>query len=259
MAFYVALNFGLVGALHSARSTRRCGGAAKRQPLNSGRQALFFMSEKTVSESMFERLCAEHGIPCKKVPCSAAPTNDYDIFPNGQRIVCEIKQIDPNEDERVYARGEKTRLNPWPGNRVRDCIKDASRQLKAGSQGRFPTLLVVYNNVPFRSYTTAEDVLTAMYGQETVVVAVAHDPELEPFVTDVVFGGKRKMTPEFNTSISAVSVIFQGEGSCFLRVYHNDESPAIPLDPQILRFPGIQHFRRSKLEHDDGYGGWEAV
>jgi len=58
------------------------------------------MATRTISESLFEQLCAAHGVPCDPIPTGAGRTPDYLIQPGGVRVTCEVKQIDPNDADR---------------------------------------------------------------------------------------------------------------------------------------------------------------
>lgn len=212
------------------------------------------MSQKTQSESLFEKFCEDHGIRYSRIVPSNQLTHDYDIYLGSQKIVCEVKQIDLNEEERAYRRGEVERLSPWPGNRVRNRIKDAAPQIKARAKGKYPGLLVIYNNVEYRELVSGVSVLTAMYGEETVVIDVPDDPKREPLFRNVVFGGKRKMTPEDNTSVSAVAVLRCAAGTTRLCIYHNVYA-AISLNPNLLVSPSVSHFF-VELKNDGTFSEW---
>lgn len=223
------------------------------------------ISQKTLSEGLFEKFCDDHGIRYDKIMPSNNPTPDYDIYLGSQKIVCEVKQIDLNEEERAYKREEIKRLSPWPGNRVRNCINDAARQIRARAKGKYPGLLVIYNNVKYRELVSGWSVLTAMYGEETVVIDVPNDeetddidvpnyPEFEPVLRNVVFGDKWKMNPKHNTSVSAVAVLRCAAGTTPLCIYHNAYA-TIPLNPNLLDLPSVSHFF-VKLKNDGTFSEW---
>ena len=52
------------------------------------------------SEILFKKFCSMHGILFRSIPCEKdEKTPDYEIVINNQKIIVEVKQIDPNEDE----------------------------------------------------------------------------------------------------------------------------------------------------------------
>ena len=250
-------SFSVIMVVAGTRCNRHAFAPAPVLPLISSVRRLLAMSQKTVSELLFEQLCRNCGIEYEEVPTEATPTNDYDIFPQNEKIVCEVKQIDPDEDERAWLAGDRTRWNPWPGNRLRKPIKDGSTQLKSKAKGKFPTVLIIYNNVPVRGHHDAWNVLTAMYGQETVRIAVPEDTYEEPYATGVIFGGRRGMTPDHKTSVSAVALLVERDNELVLFVYHNVYA-AIPLRPDLLRFPNIRHYTVD-LQTDNSFSEWREI
>ena len=104
----------------------------------SGEKTPMTDDKKTESEILFEIFCDAVHIPYVRIPCGAGKTPDYDITPGGNKIVAEVKQIEPgDDDERLLSAGAS-----WSdqGRRVRQKIDAAKRQLKARSGGRFPAL-----------------------------------------------------------------------------------------------------------------------
>jgi hypothetical protein len=56
------------------------------------------------------------------------------------------------------------------------------------------------------------------------------------------YGPNRKMTPDHNTSISAIGALFMtGSGEAFLNVYHN-KFAQVPLKPALLGQYGVEQF-----------------
>lgn len=127
------------------------------------------MTQKTISEELFEQFCREHGVPASRIPRQPdLSTADYRCQMSGQQIIAEVKQLDPNKEDGVALRRG---LNGIPGmqwaggDRVRAAIKEARPQLKQSAEGKFPGLLVLYNNVPVApGYTDPFMVLHAMHG-----------------------------------------------------------------------------------------------
>ena len=68
----------------------------------------------TLSEQLFERYCERYGIPYQRVSATGARSPDYEMALAGQRIVVEVKEIEPNDNEKAAmertARGLRRRL-----------------------------------------------------------------------------------------------------------------------------------------------------
>lgn len=191
------------------------------------------MSLKTASEKLFEEFCRLNGVPCFSVAPASVRTPDFAIELGGTEVTCEVKQIDPNdEDLRELADlQEGVGAGRYLPSRLRTKLKKVSAQLKSASDSGRPTLLVVYDNTPFKSYTDHGDVVQAMFGRNTVSVLGPTDPSLPPQVSDPFFGGHRGMGPEHNTAISAIAILDGGPSTPLtLRVYHNPYA-AVRLDP----------------------------
>jgi hypothetical protein len=131
-----------------------------------------------------------------------------------------------------------------PGDRVRNAIHKAALQLRALSCGKRPTMVVVYNNTGVSLHTRPEAVAMAMDGVEVVPVIVPHDPNERPTFGSSRSGPKRMMTPEHNTTVSAVGVLFANmdDVPCLV-VYHNRHARHA-IDPDGIQTVSIRHYRR---------------
>jgi hypothetical protein len=212
-------------------------------------------AQKTVSEALFEEFCRLLAIPFEPIPVEEAEkpddrprTPDYEIHPNGHRVVVEVKQINANEDDKRAERELESvghaDIAPKASPRVRKKIADAAPQLKRRAKGICPALLVLYDNAsPVGNfYTDPYTIKAAMFGHEQVVLSVPQDFSAPVGVHDRKFGPKRKMTPHDNTTISAVAVMIADR--CRPRellVYHNPFA-AIPLPADWLRAEMVRHF-----------------
>jgi len=139
-----------------------------------------------------------------------------------------VKQIDPNHEDRAdmadNAGGEVVgRRVP---NRIRSKLKD-SAQLKEASRGGYPTLLVLYDNTPGGLYAMHQNVIQAMFGQDSVKVTVSGNPG-QPYL-----GGNRGLTKTQNTSLSAVAILDHTDSGLALRVYRNPDA-LVELRPEVL-------------------------
>jgi len=193
------------------------------------------------SETLFEQLCSSHGIPCERVPTEAVRTPDFAITLHSVRVICEVKQIDPNlEDlQEIQNVGSGQATGRFIPNRLRAKLKTVSRQLKAASLAGCPTMLVVYDNTPFKMYTDHFDVVQAMFGAHSIALSEGRDGN--PVVSKPFFGGNRGLTPDHNTAVSALAILDGGPTSeRSLRVYHNPYA-AVVLHPELLEvLPVVQ-------------------
>jgi hypothetical protein len=203
---------------------------------------------KTLSETIFERFCAEMRIQCVRVPEEAGRTPDYVITLNGQQVIVEVKEFTPNKEEKesdrvLRERGVGNVLTETPGARVRQKIADCSAQIKARTHGRLPGLLVLFDRGRVIGHAEPYHIMVAMYGLEQIHVAVPRDPSMRPYATGMSLGPKRKMTERTNRSISAIGALFMtGPDAIYLHVYHN-KFAAVPLDPDAVAAHGIPQSR----------------
>jgi hypothetical protein len=199
----------------------------------------------TKSELLFEKLCKAYGIRYELIPAGNAKTPDYNIYLDRKRIAIEIKEIDSNpEEEKKIQEFEKQRtirIKSQLGKRVRDKITDAAGKFKESSEKGHPSVLVLYNNVKLYKHTEPSDILAGMYGQLYFPVLENLGQPLK--IGQIQSGPKKKMTPDTNTSISAVGVLeVCGNEDAEISVYHNYHA-RVPLDPSLLSDFGFQQYR----------------
>jgi len=220
----------------------------------------------TESEAAFAFFCEHHGIACHRIPEAEEPRPDYEIVLSGQLVLVEVKQFDANADE-LKAQAARERgdlgvlLGTTPGSRIRNAIDKANVQLKRLLAGRaLPTMLVVYNNSPSRFHTDAYAVMTAMQGFDVIDVEVQPDTDKPLRFGEPRSGHSRMMSPNANTSTSALAVLsptFMDEPT--LVVYHNRHA-ACRLDPNLLRIPEIVfHVRIPDGATNSIDTKWEAI
>jgi hypothetical protein len=180
-------------------------------------------------------------ISCERLPTATVRTPDFAITLRSVRVICEVKQIDPNfEDlQELGSVGSGQATGRFVPNRLRTKLKKVSGQLKAASVAGCPTMLVVYDNTPFKTFTDHFDVVQAMFGAHTV--AVSEGREADPIVSEPFFGGNRGLTANQNTAVSALAILDGGPTSeRKLRVYHNPYA-AVVLQPELLEvLPVVQ-------------------
>ena len=139
------------------------------------------MSDKPVSENLFERFCTENSIKWCRIDRSnvkSVKTADDSLCISGRRIVVEVTQLDPNpDDKRNYSllqEGGMTEVRKdRTTSRIRNKIRRKMCQLKSSARHNDPTLLVLYSNLPLHGrYIDPKHILMAMYGKETVHIAL---------------------------------------------------------------------------------------
>lgn len=160
---------------------------------------------RTFAEYLFERFCDEHGIPCSRIPETTAKTPDYEIFSSTTPVIVEVKDIEPNaeeiESERLLKeRGWENATGGAPGDRVRAKIDAALPQIKARTQGRLPSVLVVCDEGRVVGHVEPYNIRVAMYGLEQIYLAVPAPGQASPYATGMGYGPKRRMTPQHTTS-----------------------------------------------------------
>ena len=105
------------------------------------------------SEFTFHRFCETQGWQIDRIDESSMPSGtkvpDFILRTEcGTRIVVELKQFEPNPEERDRERrmaaGEVVSYHTTPGKRLRGVIRKANAQLKALG-GSEPGMLVVHN------------------------------------------------------------------------------------------------------------------
>ncbi len=202
------------------------------------------MSE-TVSESTFERICDRRGVPYRKLATRENQrTPDYLILPSGEKVVVEVKQIEPNDEDRELQKkskeGETTGW--WSDNdaRIRRKIKQGAKQLKTVAKGRCPSVLMLYDDREIKIIDN-EDFLEAMYGDEELTLAVPLNGG-KPKPLGVGFGGNRQLTEQQRLYISAVAIMRQKfPGEWIVAVFHNVFASR-PLDPDVASsFADVQY------------------
>jgi hypothetical protein len=208
------------------------------------------MTKKTESEILFETFCNQNDIGFEPIPTRSKEqeqTPDYDIYVGGQKVVVEVKQIDPNPEEIVQERLLESHrfvvrdVGP-PGARVRSKITAGASQIRIRAKSKYPSVLILYNNVPISIHTDPYSIRVAMYGLETHVLGVPKEMDKSPYLIDKKFGPKRKMTKDEKTYISAVAEMVKDvKGSPQLFIFHNVYAE-IPLMPEIFRSCKVRQF-----------------
>ncbi len=95
------------------------------------------MTTRTISEALFERFCTETDIPFTCLspdPSIGRRTPDYEVYWQNPPVLVEVKQIDPNRDDKalrslIADTGEYISRDV-PGHRLRGRISKAGRNFE---------------------------------------------------------------------------------------------------------------------------------
>ena len=220
------------------------------------------MASRTTSEEVFERFCSERQIPLRRIPEAHTRTPDYELECGQVRVVVEVKEVTPNdeerESERLAQRGVGKAISHTPGDRVRHKIKSCSGQIKARARGVLPSMLVVFDRGRVAGHVDPYNIRVAMYGLEQVYISVPPIGMGSPHAVGMGYGPKRQMSPDHNTSISAIgALVMTGPDDIFLIVYHN-KFAQVPLPPGCLAPYGIQQFMLA-ADAPGTVAGWELL
>jgi hypothetical protein len=216
----------------------------------------------TVSEKIFEEYCQQNRIYFNKINTesnSAKKSPDYEIIVNSQKIIVEIKQIDPNpndkkNEERLRLTGTGGTFGGKIGKRISQKITSAMPQLKVRAKNKYPSLLVIYNNISFTDeYVQPDEVMCGMYGRHVVYLPFGSNKKDE--IIDQDFGPTRRLTPDANTTLSALAIIRKEKNDIKLDIFSNKYAN-IPLSNNVL--PNSDYFELDKKEKGYFYT-WKKV
>jgi hypothetical protein len=199
--------------------------------------------KRTVSELLFEAFCDGAQIDCEPIPTEmGVKTPDFELSIGGQMLIVEVKEL----TEKNGGPGRAT--SEIAGARIREKIRQCAGQLKTRTAGRHAGMLVLYREGGLGYFDV--HVTAAMYGTMVIDIAVPLDHSVRPYIVGKRFGQGRRMTPDHNTSISAVGVVFRGgpNWDFDLLVYHNAYA-AVPIEPRLLTQHGIRQFH---MDFDSG-------
>jgi hypothetical protein len=192
----------------------------------------------TEAEEVFERICTEHGISCRRIPPTDSKTPDYELLLASGPVLVEVKQLEPNAGDIAYhhelrTKGQASRMVDM--GRARLAISSAMKQLSPHAKGKMPAVVVLYDTMGTSNYLDPYSLAFALYGPEKIHFAVPNDPRLKPQTLGMSRGGDAVATPTQNTTLSAVAVLdgpAQGVVPS-LRIFHNCNA-RIPLPPNAF-------------------------
>ena len=166
------------------------------------------MSLPTISEDMFERLCANKGIEFSRILEGPVKSADYFVSLNELSMVVEIKQLDPNDEDKKFSKIWFSPDSPGsesPSKRIQGLLEDGYPQIKRSSKGKWPTMIVVYNNSGPWNWIDSWTVSKAMFGLFGFVYGLTSDNSIS--VTGHGYFGQRKLTKGTFRNLSVVGVL----------------------------------------------------
>lgn len=220
---------------------------------------------KTTSERVFEQACAATGISYRRLHVGRGTGHqrpDYKIAIAGCQAVIEVKEIQKNARDRQEAAemdaGRGVRSRAEPGDRLRKAIRSAGDQLRRFSVRGFPTAVAMFDATFSLWLTDPYNVKTAMYGLDAITIALPHKGQ--PYRIGMKRAGKAVLTPEHNTSVSAVIIIRVLPASevpaPLLLVYHNIYA-RVPFNADRIR--SHVYLQYCLKLADDGASDWNLT
>jgi hypothetical protein len=180
----------------------------------------------------------------KRLEEGPAPTPDYEIRLGSGWAAVEVKQLEPNTQDRklLSELRQQGAVSHWVNmERPRKAIVDATKQLRAHGRGVMPGIVVLFDLAGGLLGSLGEDsIAQSLHGARRLHVADV--PGQPPEVLGVSFGGRRAATEQHNTTLSAVAVmrLFRND-EMSLTIFHN-RFAAIPVDPSDLQVRDVEHF-----------------
>lgn len=196
------------------------------------------VSSSTISEKYFEKLCVNRGVVCERIPETNAKNPDYCVLIPPMVLITEVKQLDPNAEDERLSKNWGTPQSPGAfsvDRRVRYQLAKGYPQVKRLSEGKLPTMIVVYNNAGEWNLLSEFTITTAMFGSYGIEFESPPDQTIME-VKRQGHLGNRKITKGTLRSLSAVGVLERsGTGSEALELccYHNPFAK-VPIEPNLL-------------------------
>src|SRR5437867_10456990 len=173
----------------------------------------------TVSEQYFLNYCKARYYKVKKITPKdkAGRFPDYETTTPAGRVIVEIKEFSPNDEDKAFAatlqrEGKASFENRSTGRRVRKAIIDAAPQLRRYKNTPLPEVLLLYDNAASAAYAGLNDYLdhmnlgAGMFGKP--VIRFWRDPSLKPEeAPDATHGGRRQLTETTRLYIGALGVM----------------------------------------------------
>jgi hypothetical protein len=196
----------------------------------------------TKSEILFLHYCKLRGYVTNRLsaPADGGRFPDYEVIIGTNRIIVEIKELQPNPMDKNMAEAIRARsiqvFGDEMGRRVRTHVEDAEHQLRRYESQRVPCMVVLYDNIIVNGFRPNPpelfpvDVMNplhpshievGMYGHQVAQVRIHPDWRTESLGD--VRGNKRTLRSGHQDNISAVATLhdYDSSNGLFLVVYHN--------------------------------------
>jgi hypothetical protein len=214
------------------------------------------MSSPTISEKLFEKLCSDRNIECRRIQECTEKTADYEVFLATIKLITEVKQLDFNEEDRKI---EQTFWKPnspgaeAPSDRVQKLIAKAYPQIKKSAKGVKPTMIVVYNNSGAWNWIDSFTISRAMFGLFGISFGLQDGKKI--VFTGQGYKGNRKVTSSTLRALSVVGVMKQtNQNAIHLDAYHNPFA-SIPIETKLLSELAAEQFIHPN-PHEKGFVKW---
>jgi len=220
---------------------------------------------KTQSEKLFEDFCKRNNIACKSISVQSSRTPDYCISVNGEKIIVEVKEISPNKEDRVNDNNLRHAKSGYVsvvgikrlGSRAQHKIAKSAKQISNLSRDKYPGLLVLYSSIISVNPLDPYQLKVAMFGIDTMVLSRPGSMNEMPDVLEKKSGPNRKLTPNANTSISAIAVLTENSNAPDLTVYHNHHA-AIRIPSAVFGKIGCPQFVLDENNKDE-FPSWRQL
>jgi hypothetical protein len=211
----------------------------------------------TISERLFEKLCFARGVGCTRILESTEKTADYRVSLGSFILITEVKQLDPNNEDKKVRKVWGTPQSPCavaPSDRVQGLLEEAYTQVKRSSEGKFPTMIVVFNNSGRWNWIDTFTVSKAMFGSFGIVLGLQPDSRIA--VVGQGYLGQRKVTRNTLRSLSVVGVLKRVRTDAIrLDCYHNPFAHVV-VEPTLLATLAAAQYVHPN-PHDRGFVPWE--
>lgn len=212
---------------------------------------------RTISEVDFGRLCANRGVGSQRISKSVARIADYRVSLGSTTTIVEVKQLDPNDDDRELAEAWGTPRSPGavaPSDRVQGLLDDGYSQIRRSSEGKWPTMIIVYDKSGAWNWIGSVTVAKAMFGSYGIVLGLQPDQTIDEI--DRGYLGQRKVTKDTFRALSAAGALEHREPNTWeLACYHNPFA-TMPINRVVLAKLAKAQFVHPN-RHDRGFAPWE--
>ena len=151
---------------------------------------------------------------------------DYFLKIGDYQIIVEVTEFKLNEEEKeqLSELRKKGAVAHWSSTerRIRDEIEKKNKQIKPFVQRHnCPSILLIYDDREEFAGTNSDNIKYAMYGKDSHIVGIDSNFDGPPVYIRNKFGGRRKMTKDEKTYISAIGHLFTDNKNLKINLYHN--------------------------------------